>query len=127
MQGSTRKISSALGVAALALVFSGYASAKGHGSHASDNIDPYVKRTEVAYSDLDLRHLADATQLYSRIERAARSVCRLEHGPSASAYQRELQCTQKSVEDAVQRVSNSNLTAVHQARSAKRSMVASSR
>jgi UrcA family protein len=89
--------------------------------------DPYVRQREVSYADLNLARVEDAAKLYGRIERTARDVCRTSNGPSAKAAQIERACAHKAVEDAVQDVSNTNLTAVHQAHASKRAMVASSR
>jgi UrcA family protein len=116
MQGS--KIFTAIGVVVVALGFSGFAS-------ASDDLD--VRQTEVKYTDLELVNEADAAQLYTRLERAAHHVCRAHYGPSARAHRVRSACEAQSLDAAVQRVSHPNLTSVHQARSGKRSMVASSR
>ena len=89
--------------------------------------DPYVRQREVSYSDLDLARVEDAAKLYGRIERTAREVCRTSNGPSAKAASIERACAGKAIEAAVQSVSNTNLTAVHQARASRRAMVASSR
>ena len=120
MQSSTRKISAAIGVAVLTLSFSGFASAKG-------DDDPYVRKTEVSYTDLDLDRVADAQELYSRIERAALTVCRAEHGIKSRTQRIEESCKGKAINGAVEYVSNPNLTSVYLARAGKRSMVASSR
>ena len=125
------RISAAAGVALLTLSFSAFAGASAHSArvsaHLNESADPYVRQREVSYGDLNLARVEDATKLYGRIERVARDVCRTSNGPSAKAAQIERSCASKAVEDAVASVSNSNLTAVHQARAAKRSMVASSR
>lgn len=116
----------AIGVALLALSASAMAGGSEH--NASQRVgDPYVNQREVSYRDLDLTRAADASKLYSRIERVARDVCRTTSGPSAKAVVLESECASKAVEDAVLNVDNTNLTAVHTARVAERSMVASSR
>jgi UrcA family protein len=106
-------------VAVLATCFTVVASAK-------DN-DPYLKQTEVSYSDLDLTQVADAKQLYSRIWHAARGVCRAEFGVTSHTQQFEEKCFDQAVQQAVHRVGDPNLTAVYLSRAGKRAMVASSR
>jgi UrcA family protein len=120
MQGSTRKIFIAASVAVVALGFSGFAS-------ATERDYVTVHQTEVKYDDLELVKEADAAQLYARLEQAAHHVCRTHSGPSARAHQNRLACEGKALDEAVQRVSHPNLTSVHQARSGKKAMVASSR
>ena len=117
------KFPAAIGVAFLTLSVTAMADV----SAQSTNADPYVHQREVSYNDLDLSRTEDAAKLYGRIERVAREVCRIWSGPVAKAVPVEKACATKAVEDAVQSVSNSNLTAVHTARTAKRAMVASSR
>ena len=114
-----RKTCASIVIAVLATCFTGVASAK-------DN-DPYLKQTEVSYSDLDLTQVADAKKLYSRVWHAAHEVCRAEFGVTSRTQRVEEACFQRSVEEAVHSVSDPNLTAVYLARTGKRSMVASSR
>ena len=116
----------AFGVALLTIGASAMAGMSSHSATVS-NTDPYLRQREVSYSDLNLARVEDAAKLYGRIERTARDVCRTSSGPSAKAAQVERACANKAIEDAVQSVSNTNLTAVHQARASKRAMVASSR
>jgi UrcA family protein len=111
------KFPAAIGVALLTLSFSAMASGS----------DPYIIKREISYQDLDLSRSEDAARLYGRIEHVAREVCRIWTGPAARAVPIEKACASKAVEEAVQSVSNSNLTAVHIARTAKRAMVASNR
>jgi UrcA family protein len=120
MQRSIRKISSVFGAAVLALGFSGF-------SLATNDADLDASPRVISYSDLDLNRMADATQLYSRIERMARDVCHSTGVISAQAHQQERACKAKAVDEAVQSVNHTNLTAVYQSRVGKRSMVASSR
>ncbi len=122
MQRSTRTISFTLGAAAAALFFSAFAHAKDVTQVGSD-----AAKAEIRYADLDLSDAGSATQLYTRIERAAHNVCHLETGPNARALMLERRCVAKAVSDAVQDVGNTNLTAVYLARSGKRAVVASSR
>jgi UrcA family protein len=116
MQG---KIGASIVVAVLASCFTAAASAR--------DSDPYLKQTEVSYSDLDLTQVADAKRLYSRIWHAARNVCRVDFGVTSRTQNVEEKCFDEAVETAVHRVSDPNLTAVHLTRTGKRSMVASSR
>jgi UrcA family protein len=119
MQLSFRTVSTALGAALIGLSFSGFASAK--------DSDPYLKQVEVPYADLDLSRVSDANKLYTRISRAARDVCRSDFGVASRTTAVRDRCAAKAIDDAVRSVSNENLTAVHQVRAGKRSMVASNR
>jgi len=114
-----RKVSVSLGAALLAISFTGVAS-------ATDS-DPYLKQTEVSYSDLNLAHVSEAKKLYSRIWHAARDVCRAEFGSASRTRLVEEKCFDDAIADAVRKVSDPNLTAVYMERTGKRSMVASSR
>jgi UrcA family protein len=120
MQRSLRTVSTALGAALVALSFSGFASAK--------DGDPYLKRVEVSYSDLDLGRVSDAQKLYKRIAHAAHNVCGQDFGSitSRTVSVRD-ECAVEAIGNAVRSVSNENLTAVYLARAGKRAMVASSR
>jgi UrcA family protein len=104
----------ALGFAA-ALVFSGFAQADD------------VKKIEVPYSDLDLSRTDHANMLYSRIQKAADSVCATHIIPRPERMLFEERCKAAAVGDAVHHVDNANLTAVYLHRAGKRAMLASSR
>ena len=104
----------ALGIAA-ALLVSGFAQAT------------EVRKLEVSYSDLDLSRADHASALYWRIENAANAVCAENGVPGSRALLIERRCIAKAVDAAVQNVGNANLTAVYQAKTGKRAMVASSR
>ncbi len=119
MQRSLRTVSIALGAAFVALSCSNFASAK-------DN-DPYLKQVEVPYADLDLGRVSDAQKLYTRISSAARHVCRQDFAITSRTTTVRDKCAARAIDDAVQSVSNENLTAVHLVRVGKRSMVASNR
>jgi hypothetical protein len=54
-------------------------------------------------------------------------VCHVTTGPNARALMLERRCAARAVDGAVHDVGNANLTAVHLAKTGKRSMVASSR
>jgi UrcA family protein len=104
----------ALGIAA-ALVFSGFAQAE------------EVRRVEVSYSDLDLAKTDHANALYWRIQHAAHNVCEVNTVPASRALLIEAKCVARAVDAAIQNVDNANLTAIYQAKTGKRSMVASNR
>jgi UrcA family protein len=120
MQHSTRTVSLMFGAAAAALVFSGFANAKD-----ATRVGTEPAKIEISYADLNLSQTDKASELYTRIERAARNVCHVATGPDAHALMLERRCVATAVSDAVQDVGNANLTAVHYARTGKRSMVAS--
>ena len=75
-----------------------------------------VPSENVNYEDLNLTNLAGVTQLYGRIERAARLVC----GPNTdqSRMGQWKTCYRLAVAAAVARVNNPMLTAVHDSRTA---------
>ena len=75
-----------------------------------------VPSENVNYEDLNLTTLAGVTQLYGRIERAARLVC----GPNTdqSRMGQWKTCYRLAVAAAVARVNNPMLTAVHDSRMA---------
>ena len=75
-----------------------------------------VQSENVNYEDLNLTTLAGVTQLYGRIERAARLVC----GPNTdqSRMGQWKTCYRLAVAAAVARVNNPMLTAVHDSRTA---------
>ena len=119
MHRSTRTFSSWIGVAALGLSFTAFASDTGN--------DPYLKKVEVSYSDLDLTKVADARTLYTRIDRAASNVCRMDFGITSRTNVIRETCKLKAIENAVREVGHANLTAIYMERAGKRAMVASAR
>jgi len=126
MQRFNRTVSLALGAVVLTLGFSGFASASG--IRVEQGADPYHKKIEVQYADLDLTRIADAKKLYSRLWIASRDVCRSSFGITSRASRAaESNCAAKAMDEAVASVSNANLTSVYVARTAKRPMLASSR
>jgi UrcA family protein len=104
----------ALGIA-VALCFSGFAHAE------------QLRKLEVSYGDLDLARADHAGLLYGRIQNAAHIVCAENGTPGSRAYLLERKCVAKAVDAAVLSVDNANLTAIYQAKTGKRAMVASSR
>ncbi|HEV7715092.1 MAG TPA: UrcA family protein [Steroidobacteraceae bacterium] len=123
MQRSIRTFSIAFGAAALSLGFSAFAMAE----RSVAAIDTEQVKIEISYADLNLAKADQAGELYTRIERAARNLCRVNNGPSSHALKLERECQAKAVDNAVQSVDHPNLTAVYLAKTGKRSMVASSR
>ena len=123
MQRSLRTFSIALGATALSLGFSVIAEASGSAAPAGAGLP----KIEISYTDLDLARADQASELYTRIERAAHNLCEVNYGSRILARQLERQCAAKSVDDAVRGVDNPNLTAVYQAKTGKRPVVASSR
>jgi UrcA family protein len=70
----------------------------------------------VNYSDLNLETTAGAAALYSRLEVAARHVCRALYSPGAPFQVSS--CLHEVLEAAVKNVNRPNLTALHEGRAA---------
>jgi UrcA family protein len=72
----------------------------------------------VSFRDLDLSNLAGATTLYHRIQSAAKQVCG--YAPGADLIERAAwqACYRNATADAVRKVNNPLLTAVHAGRKA---------
>jgi UrcA family protein len=75
--------------------------------------DPLQKT--VGYADLDLSKPQDASQLYTRLKRAAAVVCRTLEGRELRRKQMHDACEQEALSDAVAQVDNTTLTALHDA------------
>jgi UrcA family protein len=73
----------------------------------------------VSFRDLDLSNLAGATTLYHRIQSAAKQVCG--YAPGADLIERAAwqACYRNATADAVRKVNNPLLTAVHAGRKAE--------
>jgi len=73
----------------------------------------------VSFRDLDLSSIAGATTLYHRIQSAAKQVCG--YAPGADLIERAAwqACYRNSTADAVRKVNNPLLTAVHAGRKAE--------
>lgn len=72
---------------------------------------PSVK---VSYADLNLSTQEGATRLYSRIKRAARTVCGMDHPqPEELMYGHWKPCYDNAIATAVTKVNSPMLTAVH--------------
>jgi UrcA family protein len=121
MTRNTRKFSAFVTLSLMTLGFIGAANAS-----IVDSADFDAPSRRVSYSDLDLQKSADAAQLYSRIERAARIVCREQIGVHSLVQVVPQKCLRSVIGDAVASVSNPNLTALHAARF-DRSLIASTR
>jgi UrcA family protein len=74
--------------------------------------DLAVQSTTVRYADVNLATVAGATTLYRRIQGAARFVCG-ESGRSLAEQHAWKECYQNAVEQAVAKVNNPTLSAVH--------------
>ena len=70
----------------------------------------------VNYSDLNLTQLDGATKLYSRLQAAARVVCRPLDRPDLGSFKRHRACMQDAVSTAVVDVNKPVLTAYFEAR-----------
>jgi UrcA family protein len=96
-----------------AALFAGAALA----SDAAADGDQAARSVAVRYGDVNLASVAGATTLYQRIQGAARFVCG-EQDRSLVAQHAWKQCYQSAVAEAVARVNNPTLTAVHLSREA---------
>lgn len=67
----------------------------------------------VRYTDLDLAKSKDAAVLYTRLERAARTVCRGFEGQELSRKRMRRKCELETLNDAVAAVDNPALDALH--------------
>ena len=101
---SVRVIGTALVIAAASL-FAGVASA------ADDSAVSAV----VKYRDLDPSLAADAQRLYSRLKDAAQRVCNIYDSRGLDLQRREEICYDKALSDAVAKVNEPQLTALHAA------------
>ena len=71
----------------------------------------------LSYSELDISKPQGLETLYTRIKRAARSVCGIERSPTTMFRGRQaMACYQTTVEDAVRQANRPRLTALHRAR-----------
>ena len=75
------------------------------------------RSSTVDSAGLDLSRLSDAETLYSRIRKAAHSVCRAEKAPwDGKAVSHQRRCIEEAIESAVARANQPLLTAVHRGR-----------
>jgi UrcA family protein len=71
----------------------------------------------VSYAELDINKPRGLEVLYSRIERAAKTVCNYEYGAQQLARMRQAKaCFQTAVDDAVRQINRPTLTALHRAK-----------
>lgn len=71
----------------------------------------------VSYAELDINKPRGLEVLYSRIERAAKSVCGFENSPRQLSRMRQAKaCYQTAVDDAVRQINRPTLTALHLAK-----------
>jgi len=99
-------ISNKLGAVALGVALLGTASAI---SAASLDKPPQVSTLRVRYADLNLGNDAGVYRLYERLRSAATQVCTY---PSAFGLI-DKDCIKRAVQDAVNGIDNSALTALH--------------
>jgi UrcA family protein len=69
----------------------------------------------VRFADLDLAKTQDATELYSRLEHAARSVCRTYAGHDLERKLMRLECEAGALAAAVAEIDDAALSALHTA------------
>jgi UrcA family protein len=79
-----------------------------------------VPRVTVRVGDLNLESRAGIAALYQRLSRASRAVCASLDGRTLRERQAYEQCRRDSMERAVRDVGNSDLLALHNARTAQR-------
>ncbi len=72
----------------------------------------------VSFKDLDITRQHGINELYSRIQRAAKSVCDYDRLRKELARQRRsAACYRAAVDDAIQQINHPKLTALHRAKS----------
>ena len=77
-----------------------------------------VPSITVSYSELDISKPQGLEVLYTRIKRAAKSVCGFYNSPrELSRGRHSMACYQSTLEDAVRQVNRPTLTALHRAKS----------
>jgi UrcA family protein len=75
--------------------------------------DASVRERAISYSDLNLAKPADAAVLYSRLRNAADTVCGEYDIRALRDTQQHAACAARALSDAVARVNDSALTALH--------------
>lgn len=71
----------------------------------------------ISYAELDVSTPQGLEVLYTRIKRAAKSVCGFDRAPlTTSRGRHSLACYQSTVEDAVRQANRPTLTALHRAK-----------
>lgn len=105
---ATATIASVIGVAAFSLI--------AVSAHAAESSAP---RATVQLGDFDLSKSQDAKAVYTRLNAAARNVCRSIGNDLRSRRDSEA-CEQAALDSAVNKVGNAQLTAVHRSESSIR-------
>jgi UrcA family protein len=83
---------------------------------AGNALAAYPLQKIVRYSDLDLANTQDAQELYTRLERAAKSVCRETFvGRDLTSKNLRLSCEAEAIDEAVAEIDSASLTALHTA------------
>jgi UrcA family protein len=75
--------------------------------------DEAPEQVVVQYADLNLSYTQDAKELYSRLERASKYVCREFEGRDPAKARLRKQCYDEALAGAVQSVNHAVLTAMH--------------
>jgi UrcA family protein len=73
-----------------------------------------IPMQRVDYSDIDLSRAAGANALYERLQTAAREVCRPLDSEQLALHKHYVNCRTRAVADAVARIDNPLLTALHE-------------
>jgi UrcA family protein len=73
-----------------------------------------VRTRTVSYADLNLANARDTAELYSRLRHAADVVCGEYTFPDLRAKQAHAACAERALSDAVARVDDVQLTALHE-------------
>jgi UrcA family protein len=83
---------------------------------AGNALAAYPLQKIVRYADLDLANTQDAAELYTRLGRAAKSVCRETFvGRDLTSKNLRLGCEAEAINEAVAEIDNASLTALHSA------------
>jgi UrcA family protein len=105
---SRRALAIACGAAALTL--------SAAGAHAADAPEAAPTKT-VRYADLNLSNPDDAAELYARLSRAARVVCRSYDDRALEMQRLKKACEYEALTNAVETVNAAALDAVHESES----------
>lgn len=105
---ATSTIASVIGVAAFSLI--------AISAHAAES---HVPQATVQLGDFDLSKPKDAKAVYTRLSVAARNVCRSVGNDLRSRRDSEV-CEQAALDNAVDKVGNAQLTALHRSESSIR-------
>lgn len=83
---------------------------------AGNALAAYPLQKVVRYADLDLAKTQDAAALYTRLERAAKSVCRETFvGRDLTSKRLRINCEAEAIDEAVAEIDAASLTALHSA------------